>query len=146
METTMDAKKESKAKKQKPKDNERSYKDVILLHKLTNKFKNRGLSISTIKSLIQFKSCLRAHEQELKEIQLALMDKYGVEPDKEGRYVYENHPKYEQILKELMELEDTMVTIKPTKFMTMKELMASTQDESLDVLELFADLILKEEK
>lgn len=142
METT----KPKKELKKNNKLNEKTYNEINEINKIIGRVKNTGLSVDSLRNLLKLKASMKEHMKEFDKVSIAVMEKYGVEAEKEGVYRYEKHAEIDKIKADLKEAESIVVKIEPTKFMTVKELQLCLPDESIDVVEYLSSLLVKEKE
>ncbi len=121
-----------------------TYSTAIDFWNIFGSIKNKGISVDSLISLTKLRECLKELINEYNEIHKALMEKFEVKADEDGRHSFVDHPERAQILKELKELLEKEVELTPTKFLTAKELAACTEGASLDVVGTIFDKLLKD--
>jgi flagellar biosynthesis/type III secretory pathway chaperone len=117
--------------------------EVVTLNTKTSIIKNRGLSVSSLDNLIKFKRCLRNGFQELKDLQIAIMEKYDVD-QKDGEYLIDKNEKINEINEDLKQVNSKLIQIFPIKFIPIKELQIAVANEDIDTIEYLSTYILKD--
>lgn len=119
-----------------------SYKEIDELAVATDRIKNKGLSVQSIMSLLKLKARLKRHLEDVKQFQLAVMDKYGVS-EEQGTYNYTKHPEITKIVQDLTGIVTNKVEVEPLNFMNETEFVAATADFSADIMTILYQRLVK---
>jgi hypothetical protein len=114
---------------------------------MVGKLSVKTLSIPAMKGLVKLDKALTKEIQDHTELQQKLFEAYDIKPDeKEGRYVWTDHKKADEITKKVNELFSSDIEVEGFNFMTEDEFYGSVKDQfSLQEISALSDYLIKVE-
>jgi len=116
------------------------YNQVIILNTNLGMLKNEGLTVDSLKNMLKVKKAIKEYIEKIQEVQLAIMDKFGVK-EGNGGYDFKGHEKEKEISDDIKKSTEEEFELPVKKFFTLQELTVSAKSLDTNVLANIEELI-----